>query len=252
MNIFATIITASLLAAACGNATQSASSVEAAVGKANIAIATDADNNGSVTVRQGISLIVKLKSHSDGGYKWTIKNVGGLNQPQVARDTSGCKPPPVVGCSGLETFYFNSFEGIKPGAYKIELVEMRFGREPGATYTVTVNYGDAPVVDDGVVAVESDNGKTLDVAKGKNFSIKMKSHSDGGYSWTLKNAGGLDQPSYKHDTSSCAPNVVGCSGYEVFAFSTANAPVGTYTVSLVEMRFGRNPGTTYSVTLNIK
>lgn len=103
-----------------------------------------------------------------------------------------------------------------------------------------------------VTAVESDDGKTLEIAKGVDIAIKLQSHSDGGYMWKLDNAGGLGQPTYKHDTSACAPNVIGCSGSEVFTFSTSSAIEGTYTVSLIEIRFGRDPGTKYVVTFHIK
>lgn len=105
---------------------------------------------------------------------------------------------------------------------------------------------------DGIIAVDSDNGKTFTVTSGGTFTIKMKSHSDGGYNWTLKNAGGLGQPAYKHDTSSCPTRVVGCSGYEVFTFKTKQVAQGSYAINLIEMRFGKEPGSKYTVTIQIK
>lgn len=103
-----------------------------------------------------------------------------------------------------------------------------------------------------VTVLDSDNGGSITTSVGQLIVIKLASHNDGGYVWTFDSAAGLNEPVYKHDLSTCDPGAIGCSGFETFTFSTANACVGEYQLKLIEKRFGREPGSIYNLKVTLQ
>ena len=256
MKALVSVVMMTLLAACATKPNQNASGVKAVPATANNAVmATDSNNHGAVSVASGQSLVIKLASHADGGYEWMVADTSSFSQPTYSHDVSGCAPQ-ALGCSGFDVFTFSTNQ-VAAGAYTIQLVEKRFGTQPtSATYSLTVNVQGAtppgPASANDATALDADNGGSIVASLGQNIVIKLASHSDGGYQWTLKNSGGLDLSNYTHDTSACAPVTLGCSGLEVFNFSTSGAAAGVYTIRLQEMRFGRQPGQVYSLTVNLQ
>ncbi len=87
----------------------------------------------------------------------------------------------------------------------------------------------------GIVFTVNDNGSTASVPLNEEFAVRLASGYDGGYEWTVTaiDKSILENLSHTHDLSGCPADVEGCSGDEVFIFTSHT--VGQTILSL-EMR----------------
>lgn len=112
--------------------------------------------------------------------------------------------------------------------------------------------GSVKSIEGGLVNVDdTNNGGTINVVEGQTLVIKLNSGSDRGATWTSASDDGLGKPSYDHDLSMCPVGLPGCSGLEVFTYKTAGSAAKSYKLRLVEIYFGRQPGESYTLTVNV-
>lgn len=101
-----------------------------------------------------------------------------------------------------------------------------------------------------VIATEIDHGRTLRLNQGQTLMVRLESHRDGGYRWRQAFTQ-LGRAIQSDDFSSCAPGVVGCSGYEIFSWNDIRATPGIYQVVLDEIRFDNAVTQTFQLNIEV-
>lgn len=196
----------------------------------------EADDGKTVPVKVGKSVVLTLPSNASTGYSWKVTSTDrtfGYPTEKFVSPRSGA-----VGASGSQRFTWKT-SGPLPmqGAHTVTLEYARGNGAPAKSFTFTAEVVDddtvqpAPAGD--VVAGESDDGKTLDLASGKSISLTLPSNASTGYSWSVASTDRtFGYP--KEEAGAPAGGPVGSGGTQKFTWRT-DGPLpmtGTHTVEL--------------------
>ena len=230
----------------------------------------DNDNGGTIHVRPGDTIQIKLRSNPTTGYSWaevkdktdakTLKSEG--NEYKVNDHPAG-----MVGVGGSDYW---TFRALAAGTTEIVL---GYGRpwekdkEPARTFKTTVVVDAAapaateakttttPAEPKEINLSDSDNGKTVKVAVGGMVILKLDSNATTGFSWTKADKVDKDILKLERNDYMQNPNpngMVGVGGKTVILYRALKA--GTAKIDLTYMQPWEPDSkfnTNYTVTVEV-
>ena len=157
----------------------------------------DGDNGGTIHVRPGDTVQIKLRSNPTTGYSWAL--TGKLDEKVLKSNGNEYKvndhPEGMVGVGGNDTW---TFQALAAGKTEIVLGYARpweKDKEPAKTFktTVVVDAETAAAAEAKTAATaaakevnlgDKDSGKTVKIAVGGTVTLTLNSNATTGFSWT--------------------------------------------------------------------
>lgn len=189
-------------------------------------VATDRDNNETIYLHVGDTLVVRLTSNPSTNYSWKVAQINQAQlrltgDPTYVRNTSG-----LMGAPGYEVFMFQA--RAVGGDTLGMLYQNPTLRGVQALHTfrlrVVISTNEPPPAGQGktIVLTDEDNNEHLIVAEGDTLVVKLQSNPSTGYSWSVaENTVLVLKP--EGDTYVRGANRPGASGTQQFTFKVVGA-----------------------------
>jgi len=206
----------------------------------------DNDNGGTIHVRPGDTVQIKLRSNPTTGYSWALTDK--LDEKVLKPNGNEYKvndhPEGMVGVGGNDTW---TFQALAAGKTEIVLGYARpweKDKEPAKTFKTTVMVdADATVTSDAKTAAkevklgDKDSGKTVKVGVGGTVTLTLNANATTGFSWT--GADKADRNILKLEKDDYIENyhpagMVGVGGKTVIVYRAVKA--GTAKINLIYMQ----------------
>lgn len=204
---------------------------------------TELDNGRTVSLTAGTNFKIKLVSNASTGYSWSLTAL----DTAVLMYTGHQYIAPgsaQVGAAGSEEWEFHT---LASGTATLRMQYRQSGELlPAATFEITI-----VVVPSGVQEyTEADSGRTVTLAAGTHFKVKLASNATTGYQWDLTTLSSAVlsyvQDRYIPPTSSA----IGAGGSEEWEFMTRATGTGTLQLDYLRASdWTSTPGQTFRLTV---
>ncbi len=174
------------------------------------------DNGQTVTVSPGESFVIRIKENPTTGYMWNATWTAGLEPVG-----EGYEPDPgTAGLSGAGGTHYWIFKGTEIGMQQFSAAYARQWENttpPESTYSLRISVGEVltPPISPGNDIPqygESDNGSTVDAARGSILSVVLDENPTTGYVWNASLTKGLFLVNDTYEVKPHPEGMVGVGG----------------------------------------